>query len=433
MTMRRSPTTTRLGVQQLEARDVPSVYYAGDVLGTVHVYSNNADSNVTITTSGQSASAPGNWLHVTDTTNGFDQWVNSSTGIKRVVYHGGSGADTVNGKNAYVPQTMDGGAGADNLSGGPCNDNLFGRAGFDTLHGNGGSDFLDAWYDANGTYLPNYKLGVGAPVETPEIVGQTVTGDAGNDFFANGVVYNGINASDVRQGDSNNCWIMAPLAGAAARNDVYHLENRISYLGNGQYSVKLSHPGYQTPYTQNVSLEGGWKSFEPTPVDQESWVILFSRAIAQQQGIDWQNNAYPGFPNVTKPDDVMSYLTNAGTQEHLAASPFGWDHFQYSDMVAMHDALSYGQLVCAGTRPGDYGTFNVGGSVTTPKLVSSHVYAVTAVNLNAGTITLYNPWGIDVPTDSKGNVLSGQISGTNDGVVTLTFDQFYGSFQYYAT
>jgi Calpain family cysteine protease/RTX calcium-binding nonapeptide repeat (4 copies) len=419
--MRRSLTTTRLGVQQLEARDVPSVYYAGEILGTVHVYSNNANSNVSIFTSGQSAASPGDWVRVIDTTNGFDQWIQCVNGTKGVAYHGGSGADTVNGKYAFVPQSLDGGAGNDNLTGGSCNDNLFGRGGVDSLSGGAGSDFLDAAYDASGKFLSN-------PAGSPQ---EVEVGGEGYDFYAGGVVYNGIKATDVHQGASNNCWIMAPLADAAAQG--YQLQNQIKYAGNGHYSVKLFHPGYQTPYSQDVSLLGGRKSFEPGPVDEESWVILFSRAIAQQQGIDWQNNNYPG--GITKPNDVMSYLTNASTPEHFCVSPFGADHFQYSDMVAMHDALAAGLLVCAGTRPGDYGSNNFFGDVTTPKLVGDggHVYAVTAVNLNTKTVTLYNPWGTDVLTDSKGNILKGQVFGANDGIVAISFDQFYGSFQYYAT
>jgi len=419
--MRRSATTTRLGVQQLEAREVPSVYYAAEAVGIVHVYSNNANSNVTLTTSGQSAAAPGNYVHVTDATNGFDQWIQCANGVKGVAYHGGSGADTVYGNKAYVPLTLDGGAGNDKLTGGPCNDNLFGRGGVDNLSGGPGSDFLDTSYDPSGKFLSN-------PAGSAQ---ETESGDGGYDFYADRVAVNGVKATDVRQGASNNCWIMAPLADAAAQG--YQLQNRISYAGNGHFNVKLFHPGYVAPYNQDVSLLGGRKSFEPTPVDEESWVMLFHRAIAQQQGIDWQNNNYPG--GITKPNDVMSYLTNSSTPEHLCASPFGADHFQYSDMVAMHDALAAGQLVCAGTRPGDYGSNNFFGDVTTPKLVGdgSHVYAVTAVNLNTGMVTLYNPWGTDVLTDSKGNVVSGQVSGANDGVVTITFDQFYGSFQYYAT
>src|SRR5439155_12882589 len=99
--MRRSPTT-RLGVQQLEARDVPSVVSAFDLLGNVQVISNNANSNVTLTQQ-MVSNKPTNWVHVTDTTNGFDQWVISYVGLKRVTYVGGSGSDTVNGSAVNVP------------------------------------------------------------------------------------------------------------------------------------------------------------------------------------------------------------------------------------------------------------------------------------------------------------------------------------------
>src|SRR5437867_1621236 len=98
--MRRSPTT-RLGVQQLEARDVPSVTSVASGFGVVQILSDNTNSNVTIT------KAPGeNWVHVTDTTNGFNKWCTDPTGpISHVYYHGGSASDTVDGSGAYVPLT----------------------------------------------------------------------------------------------------------------------------------------------------------------------------------------------------------------------------------------------------------------------------------------------------------------------------------------
>jgi hypothetical protein len=132
----------------------------------------------------------------------------------------------------------------------------------------------------------------------------------------------------------------------------------------------------------------------------------------------------------------MSYLTGRVTSEALAVyvfNPFGiTDSFEHSDLVAMHDALAAGKLVCVGTRPGDYGeSNNVAGSVTTNKLVGGggHVYAVTAVDLNAGKVTLYNPWGHDV---ASGGQVSGPGDPDNDGIVVINFSEFYGSMEYLA-
>ncbi len=421
--MRRA-LSTRLGILPLEARDVPSVVAAYDLAGNVQVISNNTNSNVTLTRY-TPAGLPTNWVHVQDTTNGFDQWVNSTLGLKRVSYYGGSGADTVDGSAVNVPMTLDGGAGNDVLTGGPCNDNLYGRAGFDTLHGAGGSDFIDPWYDASGNFITN---GIYVGPLPQEVAG----GDAGFDFFANQVVVNGTTATDVHQGSAPNCWMLAPLAGAADAG--YDLASRISYRGNGVYRVKLLNPDGPAFY-QDVSLEGGRLDFEPMDESnqQESWVILFNRAMAKQQGIDWTDA--DAFGGITMPSEVMKYLTGRNSSNAFAVSNFGWVHFGSGEMQAMADDLAQGKLVCAGTRPGDYGSNNFFGDVTTKKLVGDggHVYSVLAVQFTGGvygslgTVTLYNPWGHDV---ASGGTASGPGNEESDGIVTVTFDQFYGSFEY---
>ena len=73
-------------------------------------------------------------------------------------------------------------------------------------------------------------------------------------------------------------------------------------------------------------------------------------------------------------------------------------------------------MVCASTR-GDYGTGDW--SVSTPKLVGGHCYEVVAVNAQTRRVTLRNPWGVDGGTGS---------GDRDDGIVTVTFQQFRGSF-----
>ena len=72
--------------------------------------------------------------------------------------------------------------------------------------------------------------------------------------------------------------MLAPIAAAAKAG--IKLGDRITYLGDGDYQVKLldGRGGYTT---QNVNMEGGRLSFEPLPHGDEWWVILFHRAIMQ--------------------------------------------------------------------------------------------------------------------------------------------------------
>jgi hypothetical protein len=392
-------SSSRLGVEALEAREVPSVTSVIDTATTIQVNVDNNGSNVTISRPNEVSA-----LKITDNQTGHT-WTFSgfiSLDLKKVVFVGGSGNDRVSAANALervdlygnlgndvltggrLNDRLDGGSGNDILHGGAGNDSIYGRGGFDYLYGDDGSDFLDDGGQS----------------------GDHLTGNGGYDFNARAPVVNGTTDSDVRQTGTPTCWVLSPIA-AAARQGI-NLASRITYLGNGDYRVKLLTETGGYTY-QTVSLEGGKLSFEPTPVDSESWVILFHRAIMQAQGVDWEDpDAYSG----GKCWDVMPYLTGREPDVHEA---YGIG-FSNDFILQMHAALVYHKVVCASTRQGDYGPW--AWDVSTPKLIGSHCYEVISVNVQAKTVTLRNPWGVD------GGTASGD---PNDGIVTITWSQFHGS------
>ena len=112
----------------------------------------------------------------------------------------------------------------------------------------------------------------------------------------------------------------------------------------------------------------------------------------------------------------------------------GLGYLSLDNVQQMHDALAAGKIVCVGTRPGNYGTWNIAGSVTTPKLVGEHAYAVVSVNMDTHRIVLRNPWGVDGGKYHyemvNGALTQLPADGVDDGLVTITFDDFFGSFHH---
>ena len=167
---------------------------------------------------------------------------------------------------------------------------------------------------------------------------------------------------------------------------------------------------------QTVSLEGGRLTFEPVPHSEESWVILFHRAILQELDFDWHDfQSYTG----GQCWEPLPFLTGRPAEQHTAYAT----EFTLNFMHDIRTALLQNRLVTCSTRQGDFGSGNILGEVGTRKLVGSHCYHVINVNFSTGIVTLRNPWGMDVNT-SKGGVPSGDNS---DGIVKITLAQFMDS------
>jgi len=180
---------------------------------------------------------------------------------------GEKGADVLTG--GYLKDYIDGGAGNDVLHGGGANDTIYGRTGFDQLFGEEWCDFLDDGADNPLMVLQNGQF---------RSLADVTDGGTGGDFIARKPVVKGTTPDDVHQTGTPTCWVLAPIAAAAKAG--IKLGDRITYLGDGDYQVKLldGRGGYTT---QNVNMEGGRLSFEPLPHGDEWWVILFHRAIMQ--------------------------------------------------------------------------------------------------------------------------------------------------------
>jgi hypothetical protein len=419
-----SKRRTALNVEALEARENMSVTSAVNILGELHIYGNNNHAVVTIT-------RPDVFhIRVTDASNGFKQTFSSvnsdlipwvQTGVSHITFHGGAVADKFvnkavdlavsaygNGGNDYLQggnkfDILDGGDGNDTLIGEGGNDWLFGNAGNDRLEGGAGNDSLfggggnDKLFGGDG----NDFLDAGSRIEVADM-------GKGQDFNAYKTVINGAKETDIIQTKTPTCWVLAPMA--SALNAGIDLASRVQYLGFGTYSVKLlTEKG--TSFVQLVDLKGGRLPFEPSQsANGETWVIAMHRGLMQQLRVD--------------PATTMPYLTGRKSHSHGNLQFINISDFDSDNLIEMKHALDAKQLVCACTRPGNFGGSNVLGNVKTGKLVGSHCYTIKNIDMQNNLVTLRNPWGRDGGPQASGD--------PKDAIVTVTFNQFYGSFRWYA-
>lgn len=490
------PKSARLMLEALEQRDMPSVtsvFTNTPDLKTcfqVTVNCNSNPSNVSIAVTDYDSVQIGKNSYeiaqftITDSTNNFSKsvWARN-TSTTKIVVNGGAKDDTVHNDTAFTSYQY-GNGGNDKLYGGSKADYLYGGTGDDTLNGNGGSDYLygnDGKDTLNGgAGYDHLEGGTGDDTLNGDADGDWLYGNEGNDtlnggtgndnlyggtgsdklygqdgsdflddgsgvanssevndggtgfnFAAYQTVLGGTTGSDVKQGTQNTCWILSPIASAAQSG--INLKDRITYLGNGQYNVKLMHPN-GTSFFEKVSLEGGKYDFEPTPSTSngipgaESWVILFQRAILKQFVSDVSDpSTYPSF--ATSPSSSLPFLTGRSATFQLAGGTYVGS-FGFSDIDQVANALAAGKCACAGARQGDFGDFLPGViSVASPKICGSHIYSFVSVDKASKTLVLRNPWGTDVSKDKNGKILHNMtVSGANDGLITLTYQEFVESF-----
>jgi hypothetical protein len=367
---------------------------------------------------------------------GGDDWIeflcdwNSPKQRLQVLLVGGDGNDTIIG--SLRSETLSGGEGDDLLDAGAGNDQIWGHAGNDTLIGGSGSDLLQGgagddwlWGDDGADFL---------------------NGGSGRDVFRGGAdrdrfkdefdpkkwVIDGYQTFDIRQGTGGTCTIMAVLAAAA--NSGVSFSDRITYLGNNTYQVKVYSSWlfglWHRPRYEVVTFDGTWYDHDAQPTLErnifgeptgsptgEFWTTLMQRAVLQSEGIDWRN-----------PQAVENWgWTEAKAHSALLGNRH-WRSIKADDTSLpgkLRDALRSGAILTAGTPA--WGKDSSGNEIVEKNgIVSLHAYAILDVYEWGGNwrVTLYNPWG----WDSYGAPLDGR----DDGVIDLSWNQFVQHFELYA-
>jgi calpain family cysteine protease len=207
---------------------------------------------------------------------------------------------------------------------------------------------------------------------------------------------NSVDWNDIHQQDLADCFFMSSI-GEVAKANPQLIQNAIKDNGDGSYTVRFYEKQGDGPFgwfghhyepkdikvTPDFPMVNGGPVFAGTTGDtqgskQELWPLLMEKAYAQYKG------GYSELDKGGNSGDALAAITGKDSSEKSAGD------------VTLDDlskALDGGNAVTAtslqngkGKQPYDNG-----------KLDSWHVYMVTGVDKNAGTVTLRNPWGSWTP------------------------------------
>ncbi len=332
------------------------------------------------------------------------------------------------------------GSGNDQLMGGPDNDRLNGRAGNDKFWGGFGSDVIIAidnvtgdevqggpdndivWVDRNSNisdpiwgaesgdktqYVSWFNNNVDRTLDGDKIVdpytksGHVYKSFDGNPLFA----ANGPTMGDVRQGVLSDCWMLAGV-GAIASDNPFAIRSHVVNFDDGTYGVRLGNNVYRVDSDLPVtSASSTAPAYAQLGLGNSMWVAVVEKAYAHYR---YGANSYPSIENGWSVDVNKAFGTTApgdyainGYSSSTSLANEIWNRWNNYEAVTIGFA---GGWVASGAP-----------------LVNGHMYNVYSVTRNSAgvvtSITLRNPWGVD----GAGS------DGSNDGLVTVTPAQIFGS------
>ena len=183
--------------------------------------------------------------------------------------------------------------------------------------------------------------------------------------------------SDIVQGSSQTCWILAAMGGVSRNED---LSQRIRYIGNNLFEVSLYNrndiydvsKGFHEE-KQTVYFDGTTTMTDPAFKENDIWTIIMYRGILQA---------------IMKFDPSQSLATphSGGGLDPLSILTGKWGYQVPSENVGSVNSLQ--------------GMLDVGKGVVvhtkgmTSSLVANHAY--TLIGITGNSVNLYNPWGAQV-------------------------------------
>jgi hemolysin type calcium-binding protein/calpain family cysteine protease len=395
--------TTRLDLEPLEAREVPTATLANGVLT---VRGTDMADEITI----NRVYYPDTSVHIRVTENAqATDFV--AADVRRVRVFGNGGDDYIAHNFPGVNAVLYGGAGDDTIYGDDARDYLNGGAGFDTLHGWGGNDTLvggdgdDKLYGEEG--YDHLFGGAGRDWLNAGSAAEPADGGTGRDFNAHVWVYNGARLTDINQLSSQTCVFLASLAGVA-HTSLIDLGGQISYIGDDTYTVRL----YVGGVWQNVQV---YFNGEPTQDENgiydvrsdregEFWPLLYQRAYMLMIGYDpYSAASMASFPGEPTGDRALTMISGWASQSEVIDASLTPE--------TIRDLLENGYAVNG--------------------MYAAHEYAFTNVYQSGGTwyVRIYNPWGSD---GFLGTGLRPRPDGVSDGFMTITWANFMATFFKYS-
>ena len=438
-------TSDRATTEQLEARQLmaaavlatSTVAYAGGTM--LRINGSAGADTITLTYDGSA--------YTVTTAAGFRKVLPGS--YNAVQIRGAAGNDRITvSPDITTPTFLYGDDGNDTLTGGSGDDNLYGGAGINWLYGmngrdtlvtigsnstdglTGGADDDTFWvdnktteniYDASAQELATSVNKVSA-FETSKFVTGTTRTQAisttlnGTRFrdpdATKGYVYkkfenrplfsaNGPQSSDVKQGQTGDCYFLSTLA-ATANVMPDTIRNMIVDFGDGTYGVKFKTAANVTRFYRVDNDIAVFNASSTTP----------AYAGLGQDGAMWVAIAEKAFAYARRLQGSYASISAGWMTETLTALGLNSQSTKWKDTAA--SSADYLDWVQGKLDAGEVVTVAVMTGNSTLNLVGGHAYQVVRIDTAADgtrTLVLRNPWGIDGYRTDDGN---------NDGYVTLT-------------
>jgi hypothetical protein len=229
--------------------------------------------------------------------------------------------------------------------------------------------------------------------------------------------------TDINQGDVGDCYFLAALAETALQDPTL-IQNMIQANSNGTYSVQFWVNGQADYVTVNNALPtmpGGYHYGDGSHFEFDhgasagaanDWSALIEKAYVE---LEAQLNVTPGSDG----HHGNAYADIAGGWSNGLSAITGQSADTYS-LFAGESPLALGAVLAnLQTAFGAHEDLLMAtaGNDTANNLVGGHMYAVTGINLAAGTVSLDNPWnGSGVGTGLKMQFTDSIATLARDGV-----------------
>lgn len=236
------------------------------------------------------------------------------------------------------------------------------------------------------------KWFLGADLPMAQNKGKTIKYDyalASGDLFKNGINY-----TDIKQGDISNCYFLASLA-ATAKQQPSRITNMFMNNGDGTYTVKLHNSANQVHYvTVNTwlpvnsenKLVFASKGSLITDSQNELWVALAEKAHVQmnESGTIGQDNTN-SYNGIGDPETPGSGVNNGGYAGlvHATGLVVNSGNISTLNSAMLKNSITNGQMV----------TMISYGEQSDSNVVANHAYALVGYNTKTDKFRIYNPHG----------------------------------------
>jgi hypothetical protein len=229
--------------------------------------------------------------------------------------------------------------------------------------------------------------------------------------FSGQLFVSGASYTDIHQGAVGDCYFMTTIAETALKNPSA-ITNMFIVNGDGTYTVRFYNGSGAAQYVTvdsylptdgSGALIYAGRGMKYNSSSNELWTALVEKAFVQVNQSGWERAGLPG-------NGLNAYAAISGGYINSALKfVIGQNTVNF---VMTGGGTSFSAFVAA---------FNSGKSIgfasySTPaskSVVGNHAYAVVGYNASAGTVTLFNPWGIEY------------------GLVTMSWAQIQQNFQYF--